>query len=108
MGKDADNIVKGYDLKSIVTTFLWDMPALVRKPDELLKIIERYKKGIFRPEDKVVVNVLKHRLLRDESGIVIYKRIFGEKLPAIKEKWFTPPEELAVKLRKKIESTTEI
>ena len=93
---------KGQDLKGVVTVFLWDMPALVRKPDKLPQVIERYKRGTLRPEDKVVVSVLKHRLLRVKHGAMIYERIFGEKAPLIKRRWFTPPDELAVKLRKKI------
>jgi len=101
MAKNADKVTKGYDVKGIVTVFLWDMPALVEKPDKLSQMIERYKRGNLRPEDKVVVSVLKHRLLRVKDGAMIYERIFGEKAPVTKRKWFTPPDELAVKLRKK-------
>jgi hypothetical protein len=95
---------KGQDLKEVVAVFLWDMPALVEKPGELSWVIERYKRGNLRPEDKVVVSVLKHRLLRVKDGTMIYERIFGEKAPLTKRRWFTPPDELAVKLREKIEA----
>jgi len=102
MAKNADRVTKRYDVKSIVTVFLWDMPALVRRPDKLPQVIKRYKRGTLRPEDKIVVSVLKHRLLRVKDGPMIYERIFGEKAPLTKRRWFTPPDELAVKLRKKI------
>ncbi|GAB6075174.1 hypothetical protein [Desulfurobacterium crinifex] len=93
-----------HSVKSIVTVFLWDMPVLVKKPDKLLQMIERYKRGNLRPEDKVVVSVLKHRLLRVQNGATIYEHLFGDRAPVTKRKWFTPPDELAVKLREKIEA----
>jgi len=96
---------RGQSLRDIVTVFLWDMPALVEKPDKLSQIIERYKKGNLYPEDKVVVSVLKHRLLRVQDGAMIYEYLFGEKAPVTKKKWFTPPDELAVKLKRKVESS---
>lgn len=102
MAKNTDGVTKGYDVKSVVTVFLWDMPALVREPDKLSQVIERYRRGILRPEDKVVVSVLKHRLLRVKHGAVLYEHIFGEKAPSIKRRGFTPPDELAVKLEKKV------
>jgi len=102
MAKNADGVAKEYDMKSIVTVFLWDMPALVRKPNKLPQVIERYKKGTLRPEDKVVVGVLKRRLLRVKGGAAIYGRIFGEKAPLIRRRYFTPPDELAVKLERKV------
>jgi len=95
---------KGQDLKEVVAVFLWDMPALVEKPGELSRVIERYKRGNLRPEDKVVVSVLKHRLLSVQGGTTIYERIFGEKAPVIKKRWFTPPDELAAKLREKVKA----
>jgi hypothetical protein len=41
MVKNADRSTTEYDVKSIVTVFLWDMPVLVKKPCELSYIIER-------------------------------------------------------------------
>jgi len=105
MAKNADRVTKGYDVKSIVTVFLWDMPALVEKPDKLSQMIERYKRGNLRPEDKVVVSVLKHRLLSVQDGTTIYERIFGERAPVTKRRWFISPDELAVKLKRKVESS---
>ena len=95
---------KGQDLKEVVAVFLWDMPALVEKPGELSWVIERYKRGSLRPEGKVVVSVLKHRLLSVQGGTTIYERIFGEKSPVIKKRWFTPPDELAAELREKVKA----
>ena len=95
---------KGQDLKEVVAVFLWDMPALVEKPGELSWVIERYKRGNLRPEDKVVVSVLKHRLLRVQNGATIYEHLFGDRAPVTKRKWFTPPDELAGKLKEKIEA----
>jgi len=104
MVKNADRSTTEYDVKSIVTVFLWDMPVLVKKPCELLRIIERFRRGNLRPEDKIVVNVLKHRLLSFQGGSAIYERIFEERAPVVKKRRFTPPEELAVKLREKLKA----
>ena len=99
-----EHFKKGQDLKGVVTVFLWDMPALVEKLGELSRVIGRYKRGNLRPEDKVVVSVLKHRLLSVQGGTTIYERIFGEKSPVIKKRWFTPPDELAAELREKVKA----
>ena len=35
MGKRTGKTVEKYDVRSIVTVFLWDMPALVENPEKL-------------------------------------------------------------------------
>ena len=104
MGKPTDKVAKEYNVENIVTIFLWDMPALVKNPGKIEQIISRFKKMNLNPEDKVVIDILKHRILKTEKGSIIYKHIFGDEAPDSNKPWFTPPDVLYAKLKKKLKS----
>ena len=106
MGKRTGKIVEKYDVRSIVTVFLWDMPALVENPEKFLQIVNRFRAGNLNPEDRVVISTFRDRVLKTEGGSAIYKRIFGEEVTDSCKKWFTSPDELYARLKEKFGSST--
>ena len=106
MGKRAGKTAEKYDVRSIVTVFLWDMPALVENPEKFLQVVNRFRAGDLHPEDRIIISTLRDRILKTEGGSAIYKRVFGEEVTDSCKNWFTPPDELYVKLKEKLENST--
>ncbi len=106
MGKRADETVEKFDVRSIVTVFLWDMPALVENPEKFLQVLNRFRAGDLHPEDKIIIFTLRDRILKTEGGSAIYERIFKKEVTDSCKNWFTSPDELCAKLKEKLGSST--
>jgi hypothetical protein len=86
-------------IKSIVVSYLWDLPGVVANPERLLRAIERYKKGKTTAVDTHIIRLLKNRLPQTEEGRKLYREFFNEE-PLEPKSYFIPPEQLLEMLEK--------
>jgi len=87
------------EIKSIVVSYLWDLPSVVENPRRLLEVVDRYRKKKSTPVDLYIVRSLKHRLGQTREGKKIYRKLFNEEPPQPKS-YFIPPDKLVENLEK--------
>ena len=89
------------EIKSIVVSYLWDLPGVVEDPKKLLEAVERYKKEKNTATDAHVVRLFKSRLSQTEEGRKLYKEFFNEDPPPPKS-YFITPNKLAEMLERSV------
>jgi len=87
------------EIKSIVVSYLWDLPGVVEEPQKLLEAVERYRRRKATAVDIHVIRLLKSRLPQTEEGRKLYRKFFNEE-PLQPKNYFIPPDRLVEMLER--------